>query len=115
MATTDTKEIAKKSNVIEDLTKLPNKVWGEFKEFNLMKKVFLVGCIYFVIENLTKNLSLSKEDITENIIELPKKIWNNFWTAPTGKKFMLLIASWYVVKNLFPSEESTSQNGFSKN
>ena len=99
--------VVKKSNLMDDLTKLPNKVWKEFKQFGLLKKGFLVACIYFVIENLTKNLSLRKEDITENIIELPKKIWNNFWEAPTGKKFMLLIAAWYVVKNLFPAEPIT--------
>lgn len=99
---------SKKSNLLEDLTKLPNKVWAEFKKYSLIKKIFLVWCIYYVIENLTKSLSLCKEDITENIILLPKKIWSNFWKAPTGKKFMLLLASWYVVKNLFPEETDTT-------
>ena len=96
----------KKFNLMDDLSKLSNKV--EFKKYSLPKKAFLVWCVYFVIENLTKDLSLNKKDIIENVIELPKKVWSNFWEAPTGKKALLAFATWYVVKNLFTTEEKAA-------
>jgi hypothetical protein len=96
----------KNSTLLKDLSALPNKVWSEFKQFTLVKKLIIVWGIYFVIESLTKDLSLSKEDLTDNIIHLPKKVWNNFWSAPTGRKFLLVLMVWYIVKNLYPSKET---------
>lgn len=100
-------ESTEKKSFMDDLGKIPNKVWGEFKKFSLLKKAFIVWAVYYVIERLTKSLDFKKEDITENVMELPKKVWGNFWTAPTGSKFLMVILTWYVVKNLYPAETDT--------
>ena len=97
-------EATEKKSFMDDLGKIPNKVQGEFKTFSLIKKLFIVWAVYYVIERLTKQLDFKKEDITENVLELPKKVWSNFWGAPTGSKFLMVLLTWYVVKNLFPNE-----------
>ena len=35
-------EATEKKSFMDDLGKIPNKVWGEFKTFSLIKKLFIV-------------------------------------------------------------------------